>query len=274
MYSSGFLNQFKIISEIKSREIDTIFLFHSNGPEDIFFSICSGAQNVLKMTDNRLHEYKKIFLNSPNIEIKHDIEKKLDLLRIFSPSVISKKMQIPSHFYQKKSIKKELDTKFIGIQLGAQDLYKIWPIDRFIALAERILKDFKKVKFILFGYTKYEKSLVEKFQADYSIPNDIENLYGRTSIDSLPSALNKLDLLITNDTGTFHLAVALKVKTVSLFGPTNSKVFGPYQDLKLHRVVQEDGYFVNKLPKKFRGQEGMELIDVDNVFDAVIKSLK
>ena len=73
LYSSGFLYQFKIISEIRSREIDTIFLFHSNGPEDIFFSVLGGARNILKTTDNVNHKFLKIFLNSANIEYKHNI---------------------------------------------------------------------------------------------------------------------------------------------------------------------------------------------------------
>ena len=46
LYSSGFLSQLKIISEIRSREIDTIFLFHSNGQEVMFFLLLVGAGNI------------------------------------------------------------------------------------------------------------------------------------------------------------------------------------------------------------------------------------
>lgn len=275
VYKSGFFPQLKIIASLRKKKIDTIFLFHSNGPEDIFFSICSGAKNILKMTDNNNHLYKHIFLNSPNLTMKHDIEKKLDLLRVFHPSFISKQMQLPQRFYLEKNlIQKDKALTYIGIQLGSQDLYKMWPVDRFIYLAQKIINEFKNIKFIMFGSTKYEKTLVKKFQLGMGASACIENLCGKTAIEDLPDELNKLDLLITNDTGVLHLAVALKVKTVSLFGPTNSKVFGPYQDLEMHRVIQKDGYFVNNLSKKLRGQEGMELIEVDKVFDVIIESLK
>ncbi len=125
----------------------------------------------------------------------------------------------------------------------------------------------------MLGSTKYEQNLVKKFQLDFSKPDLLVNLCGNSSIQSLPKILNDLELVITNDTGTLHLAIALHIKTVSLFGPTDSKIFGPYQDFNIHEVIQVDGNFVNNLPKKQRGQEGMELIDVDQVFTEVVDSL-
>ena len=274
LYSSGFFSQLRIINNLRKRKIDTIFLFHSNGPEDIFFSVCSGAKNILKMTDNPNHEYKKIFLNFPNLAAKHDIEKKLDLVRLFNPDKVYKKMLIPKHFYSENSyLKKDLGIKYIGMQLGAQDIYKMWPVDNFICLAEKICKEFSNIKFVMLGSTKYEQNLVKKFQLGFSGSDLIVNLCGNSSIKSLPKILNDLDLVITNDTGTLHLAIALEIKTVSLFGPTDSKIFGPYQDFNLHKLIQVDGSFVNNLPKKQRGQEGMELIDADQVLTEVVDSL-
>ena len=270
LYSSGFFSQLRIINNLRKRKIDTIFLFHSNGPEDIFFSVFSGAKNILKMTDNPNHEYKKIFINSPNLTIKHNIEKKLDLVRLFNPDKVFKRMLIPKHFYSENSFfKKDSGIKYIGIQLGAQDIYKMWPIDNFICLAEKICKEFSNIKFVMLGSTKYEQNLVKKFQLGFSGSDLIVNLCGNSSIKSLPKILNDLELVITNDTGTLHLAIALQIKTVSLFGPTDSRVFGPYQDLDIHKVIQKDGGFVNDLPKKQRSQEGMRLIKVDDVYCSI-----
>ena len=46
IYSPGFFNQISTVFKLRRRDIDTIFLFHSNGPEDVFFSILSGAKNI------------------------------------------------------------------------------------------------------------------------------------------------------------------------------------------------------------------------------------
>jgi ADP-heptose:LPS heptosyltransferase len=179
-------------------------------------------------------------------------------------------MLIPKHFYSENSyLKKDPGIKYIGMQLGAQDIYKMWPIDNFICLAEKICKEFSNIKFVMLGSTKYEQNLVKKFQLGFSGSDLIVNLCGNSSIKSLPKILNDLELVITNDTGTLHLAIALQIKTVSLFGPTDSRVFGPYQDLDIHKVIQKDGGFVNDLPKKQRSQEGMRLIKVDDVYCSI-----
>ena len=266
LYSSGFINQFKIISEIKSREIDTIFLFHSNGPEDIFFSVLGGARNILKMTDNVNHKFLKIFLNSANIEYKHNIEKKLDLIKVFNPSTISKKMLIPYHFYKKNGfIIKNQNYKYLGIQMGAQDVYKMWPLENFIKLANRLQSTIVKIKFVLLGATRAEQLIAYNFERAIEEKESVINLCGKSKINELPIIINDLDLLLTNDTGAMHLAIALKVKTLSLFGPTDSKIYGPYQDLELHNHIQKDGFFVNDKPKKMRNQDGMKLISVNEV---------
>ena len=42
--------------------------------------------------------------------------------------------------------------------------------------------------------------------------------------------MKKSDVFIGNDSGLMHLAVASKLRVISLFGPTNDAVYGPYSD--------------------------------------------
>jgi ADP-heptose:LPS heptosyltransferase len=42
--------------------------------------------------------------------------------------------------------------------------------------------------------------------------------------------MKKSDIFIGNDSGLMHLAVASKLKVISLFGPTDDRVYGPYGD--------------------------------------------
>lgn len=265
MYESGVIKQLKTISTLKKKKIDTIFLFHSNGPEDMFFSILSRAKNIFKMTDNLNHEYKSIFCNKPKVYTSHIIEEKLDLIRFFNPSIIDKTLEISSKYYddQVKTVKEGIS---IGIQLGTQDLYKIWPVNKFIELVNLILKN-EDINIVLLGSGELEKNLSNILIKGVEKKERIKNYCGKTSIEELPNLVKKLDFLITNDTGTFHLAVALKVPTISLFGPTDHKIYGPYQDLEIHDVIQKNGFFVNNKPKKIRTQEGMDLITVKEVYD-------
>ncbi|HWL15188.1 MAG TPA: glycosyltransferase family 9 protein [Opitutus sp.] len=54
------------------------------------------------------------------------------------------------------------------------------------------------------------------------------NLTGNTSLVSLPALIKRADWVISNDSGPMHLAAALGVRTLAIFGPTDPRVCGPY----------------------------------------------
>ncbi len=49
--------------------------------------------------------------------------------------------------------------------------------------------------------------------------------------------LSKCDLVLCNDGGPLHIAVGLGIRTVSIFGPVDDKVYGPYPVSDKHKVV-------------------------------------
>lgn len=59
-------------------------------------------------------------------------------------------------------------------------------------------------------------------------PAQFLNLTGNTSLVSLPALIKRADWVITNDSGPMHLAAALGVRTLGIFGPTDPRVCGPY----------------------------------------------
>jgi ADP-heptose:LPS heptosyltransferase len=268
-YSGGYLNLFLIILKCRINKIHTIMLLHSNGPEDIFFTLLSGARNILKCSDNINHPYKALFFNELKTKNKHNIEKKIDLVRAFYPKLINTEMSISDFFYDQEPVKNiPYDKKVIGIQLGAQDIYKIWPVENVIKLSLFLLS--KNYFLLFFGGNKIERQMMIEIQKNINSSN-FYSLVGKTKVIELPSMIKRLNLLVTNDTGILHLAIAMKIKTLSLFAPTSSKEFGAYQDRHLHFSIQKNGFFVNDKPKKKRTQEGMKLIEVDEVISSIEK---
>lgn len=57
----------------------------------------------------------------------------------------------------------------------------------------------------------------------------IINACGQTTIPTLLQELQTLDLFITNDSGSMHIATALEVPMVAIFGPTNMTETAPWQ---------------------------------------------
>lgn len=59
-------------------------------------------------------------------------------------------------------------------------------------------------------------------------PAQFFNLTGNTSLVSLPALIKRADWVIANDSGPMHLAAALGVRVLGIFGPTDPRLFGPY----------------------------------------------
>jgi heptosyltransferase-1 len=59
-------------------------------------------------------------------------------------------------------------------------------------------------------------------------PAQFLNLTGNTSLVSLPALIQRADWVVSNDSGPMHLAAALGVRTLGIFGPTDPRRFGPY----------------------------------------------
>ncbi len=59
-------------------------------------------------------------------------------------------------------------------------------------------------------------------------PEQFFNLTGNTSLVSLPALIKRADWVISNDSGPMHLAAALGVRVMGIFGPTDPRLFGPY----------------------------------------------
>ena len=59
-------------------------------------------------------------------------------------------------------------------------------------------------------------------------PEQFLNLTGNTSLVSLPVLIERAEWVVSNDSGPMHLAAALGVPTLAIFGPTDPRLFGPY----------------------------------------------
>ncbi len=117
-------------------------------------------------------------------------------------------------------------SNIIAICAGAEyGPAKRWPADRFAEVAKRLSARWPQVRWILLG-APGEKKLGEELSGMMAgTPH--ENLIGKTTLPELIAHLRASRLLVTNDTGTMHLAASLGVPTVSIFGSTEPVLTGP-----------------------------------------------
>jgi heptosyltransferase-2 len=164
---------------------------------------------------------------------QHTVQAFLDLARLLRADY---KKKIPKLNYgnkEKALIKGILKqapkkAKIIGIVPGAAESAKsrMWPLQRYARLANRLLK---KNVFLIFMGTKSEKPLIDDIITVIDDKSRVFDTAGLISIKELFCLVDNLNLLITNDTGPLHIASAQGTKVIGLFGPNLPTRFGPYR---------------------------------------------
>jgi len=143
------------------------------------------------------------------------------------------------------------DSLRIGIGAGASyGSAKCWPPDRFAELANR-LQTQSGADVILFG-TSSEVPVSSAIAAGMRRPPI--DLTGKTPISDLPSLLSQCHLFIGNDSGAMHVAAAVGLPVVAVFGPTDP--FGTAPVTPRCTIVQEKPYcspcFLRRCPTDHR----------------------
>lgn len=134
-------------------------------------------------------------------------------------------------------IQADVEEIHLGICAGAEyGDSKRYPIDRYAQAIQHLRKQRPATRFrvSLFG-SPAERALCEELANLLDEPRC--NRAGETSISELVEELRTCHLLVTNDTGTMHLAAALGVPTVAIFGSTEPEATAPLGTI--HRVIRE-----------------------------------
>ncbi len=141
------------------------------------------------------------------------------------------------NFLNENGVKKE--DLFIGIVAGCgaswgKDAnYRRWSPWKFADVADSLIERYK-ARVVILGEAREDSvcSEVAKTMKKGSI-----YACGKTTLGELAAILKRCNLVITNDGGPLHLAVALGVKSVSIFGPVNEDIYGPYPKDSRHITI-------------------------------------
>lgn len=123
------------------------------------------------------------------------------------------------------------DLPIVAIHPGSPISIKRWEPANFAELGDILINN-TDVQ-ILFVGVKDEIEIIQKIQE--LMNRKSHNIAGLTTIPQLGSVLQQTKLFIGNDSGPMHLAAAVGVKTIGLFGPGNPNRFGPVGD-KCHYI--------------------------------------
>jgi|SRR5579884_2993663 len=110
----------------------------------------------------------------------------------------------------------------LGVGPSAQ--YRRWPVERFIELASVLNQSLPNLTILLTG-TSDERLLMSHFKKQFA--GNVVEAVEIGGLEHTCALLQRCDLLISADTGIMHLAAAMAVPTVGLFGPNTPRCWAP-----------------------------------------------
>ena len=160
----------------------------------------------------------------------------------------------------------------VGIAPGAAYGHaKRWPPSRMAEVARRLAA--RGASCILVGAAG-DRDAGREIESALPSAAGVVNLIGRTDLRLFAGVLRHCAAFVSNDSGAMHLAAAVGVPVIAIFGPTDERVTGPIgnpgnNDVLIHQVFCRP-CMLRDCPIDHRC---MKRITVDTVFGAVVKRL-
>ena len=237
----------ELFNSIKQQGFEVVFDFSLNSSFG-FLSVACGIKKRVGFDYRKRGRFLTHRIPMLGFEEKHIVEYYLDLLRLMDIPVKTKQMKldVPSkdiNWAQEWLKSHEIDPAARpliavlpggGASWGKAAGYKRWPTSHYAQLIDKIVENFDAA-IILMGDSKERELCLDVInQAHFPIHFAV----GETSLLGLAALLMQCQGAIVNDGGPLHVAEAVGVKTVSIFGPVDPQVYGPYP-LVNHTVVQK-----------------------------------
>ena len=117
-----------------------------------------------------------------------------------------------------------VDRSWIAMNIGARWPTKRWPLESFAAVVDQ-LYEARHDPLVMIGGSE-ERAFTKKLKALTKSP--FIDLCGDIPLGCLPALLSTSTAMITNDSGPMHIAAALGIPVIAMFGPTSAARTGPY----------------------------------------------
>ncbi|MGH7198656.1 MAG: glycosyltransferase family 9 protein [Candidatus Omnitrophota bacterium] len=238
----------RLLSEVRKSRFDTMIDL-SLGREYNFFAMCLGIKKRIGLD----HKGRGVFLTQ-KIKIagyagRHVADTQLSLLKFMNISYDKKPVKVLLEV--SSEMKKRADQLLREAGIGGSDpviavapgggkswgkdaIFKQWDPGRFAKAVDRFCEK-RGHRVILLGDAG-ERELLERTASSLRAKAVI---FAGEALEAVAALLLRSELLLCNDGGLLHLANALGVKTVSIFGPVDEKVYGPYHNGAAREVVTQ-----------------------------------
>lgn len=234
---ASLLGKLKLINELRRKRFDTAFILHRSFTKALLMMLAGIPERIGYAAKGRGLILTKA-IDEPADGV-HKVEYFLNIARRAGIAAEDGSYEFFIANTDREQVKGLLERngvvrgdKFVTICPGGNWDPKRWPRQNYAKLADSLIEK-HGVKIVIAGAKK-----------DIALAEDIKGMMkhepvitcGRTTLKQLGAIFEMSSLVVANDTGPMHLAVAMKSDTIALFGPTSPELTGPYGG-KNYRVI-------------------------------------
>ncbi|HEY6188708.1 MAG TPA: glycosyltransferase family 9 protein [Pyrinomonadaceae bacterium] len=231
----------RIVKDVRRAQFDFVIDLHSLYETNLLGFLSGASHRLYARRPNRSLDFLANFDPRPPVEdtrpSKHAIDRYLDVL---IPLGIKDAERVPRLRTRpeddaaiERMLKKEkadMGAPLVGLFPGAGHPARRWPLARFAELADCLVRN-DEVRIALFAGPE-ERGFVKEMRATFPRATLI---FDRLTIPQLASALARLAVFVSNDTGPMHIATAVGASVVALLDRPTPHSFIPIEPR--HRII-------------------------------------
>jgi ADP-heptose:LPS heptosyltransferase len=231
-----------LAGRLRRERPDLALILHGNEPQATPLAYLAGARWIVKLP-NASNPFRFLLANrEPPLawpELGHGLNQRLRTAALVGADIAGARMTLPVTTAAAAAVDAFLaeaglaGRQLIGFQCGASAASRMWPATHFAELGRRLLALHPDAAIVLTGspdesdyLAGIARAIDERCRVACELP-----------IETLPALVGRLDVLVSGDTGTMHVAVATCTPTVCLFAVSDPATSGPAYDHELHIVI-------------------------------------
>jgi heptosyltransferase I len=231
----------RLVQDVRRAKYDFVIDLHSLSETNLLGYLSGAPHRLFSRRPNRSLDFLSNFRPRPPVEDtnpgKHAVDRYLEVLMPLGIKHVPRIPKLKTRpeddlFIEQLLLKAKVAAgePLVGLFPGAGHPSRRWPIERFAELAERLVRN-DNVRPVLFAGPE-ERELVKQFKGAFPSSTLVLD---KLTIPQLASALARLAVFISNDTGPMHIASAVGAATVVLLDRRAPLSYIPFGER--HRTV-------------------------------------
>jgi ADP-heptose:LPS heptosyltransferase len=257
---------FRMYGQLRKAKFQTVLVFHATWRPVFALSKMTGASRILgfqgahKGLDHLLTERIPKRPDLHGVDHRFELAARLGVTRPEHPRI-----ELPLGREDHEAAVRYLATfaprdhrPLVGFQPGANHSSRRWPLARFVSVARNLMERHNAT--VLVNGSPRERPMTEAFLR--AVPNAI-SIDETVALRTAAAIIGRCRMFVTNDTGPMHIATALGVPTVCVFGAGTPESL-PYHHPHVETLVSDGSSATSDDPRNLLTIEPPEVIDAVN----------